>query len=302
MEKKYLCIDVGGTSIKYAVLDNKLQFSVRGSVVTPYEGTETYLNTLEAIFRDVKEKEPEISGIAMSVPGMIDSRQGICINGGNLTYVELLPLAANMKERCGVPVSIMNDAKAAALAEVTWGALADCQDAVVIVFGTGIGGALVKDGEVHLGKHFGAGEFSWIMMSQEFDHAEDSWALRNGNRRLVNLAAAAKGVSADGITSYQLFQWAEEGDERVLWALDKFTKDIAFMIMNLQAIYDPERFAIGGGISKQPLLLKYIQRNLDGFYATTRFPIPKPEIVTCKYYNDANLIGALGHFLNQYPA
>ena len=52
--KKYLCIDVGGTSIKYAVLDNKLQFSVRGSVVTPYEGTETYLNTLEAIFRDVK--------------------------------------------------------------------------------------------------------------------------------------------------------------------------------------------------------------------------------------------------------
>ena len=50
----------------------------------------------------------------MSVPGMIDSRQGSCINGGNLTYVELLPLAANMKERV-VFRCIMNDAKAAAL-------------------------------------------------------------------------------------------------------------------------------------------------------------------------------------------
>ena len=300
MEKKYLCIDVGGTSIKYAVLDSRLQFSARGSVVTPYDGVETYLDTLETIFHNVKEKEPQISGIAMSVPGMIDSNQGICINGGNLKYVELLPLAASMRKRCKVPVSVMNDAKAAALAEVTWGSLADCQDAVVIVFG--IGGALVKDGEVHSGKHFAAGEFSWLMMSQEFDHAEDSWALRNGNRRLVSLAAAAKGVSTDGITSYHVFQWAEEGDEQVLWALDKFTKDIAFMIMNLQVIYDPERFAIGGGISKQPLFLKSIQRNVDGFYATAKFPIPKPEVVTCKYYNDANLIGALGYFLSQYPA
>ncbi len=302
MEKKYLCIDVGGTSIKYAVLDSRLQFSARGSVVTPYDGVETYLDTLETIFHNVKEKEPQISGIAMSVPGMIDSNQGICINGGNLKYVELLPLAASMRKRCKVPVSVMNDAKAAALAEVTWGSLADCQDAVVIVFGTGIGGALVKDGEVHSGKHFAAGEFSWLMMSQEFDHAEDSWALRNGNRRLVSLAAAAKGVNTDGITSYHVFQWAEEGDEQVLWALDKFTKDIAFMIMNLQVIYDPERFAIGGGISKQPLFLKSIQRNVDGFYATAKFPIPKPEVVTCKYYNDANLIGALGYFLSQYPA
>ena len=54
MEKKYLCIDVGGTSIKYAVLDSRLQFSARGSVVTPYDGVETYLDTLETYFSQCK--------------------------------------------------------------------------------------------------------------------------------------------------------------------------------------------------------------------------------------------------------
>ena len=137
---------------------------------------------------------------------------------------------------------------------------------------------------------------------QEFDLQKTPGRSEMETERLIRLASRAKGVSPEGVTGYEVFRWAEEGDEEVLWALDKFARDIAFIIINLQAVFDPERFAIGGGISKQPLLLKYIQRNLDGFYATTRFPIPKPEIVTCKYYNDANLIGALGHFLNQYPA
>lgn len=296
MERNYLCIDVGGSSIKYAVLDERLRFLSRGSVPTPYEGTEKYLDVLVGIYESVNE---DISGIAMSVPGVIDSHNGICINGGNLLYIELFPLAKRMEERCHVPVSVMNDAKSAALAESTWGSLADCQDAVVLVFGTGIGGALIKDGEVHFGKHFSAGEFSWIMMNREFDHKEDSWALRNGNNRLVTMSAAAKGISPEGITGYDVFRWAKEGDEAVLWALDEFTKDIAWMIMNLQSIYDPERFAIGGGISKQPLLLTYIRKNLKYYHAICPFPIPEPEIVACKYYNDANLIGALGYFMSR---
>ncbi|MDO5407432.1 MAG: ROK family protein [Eubacteriales bacterium] len=300
MDKKYLCIDVGGSSIKYAVLDEKLNFLFRGNAVTPYEGVERYLDVLEEIYHTAEAAVTGIVGIAMSVPGVIDSHNGICINGGSLLYIELFPLVARMEERCHVPVSIMNDAKSAALAEVTWGSLSDCQDAIVLVFGTGIGGALVKDGEVHLGKHFAAGEFSWLMMSQEFDHVEDAWCYRNGFRRLVSMAAKVKGVDPESINGMDVFRWAEEGDEGVLWVLDKFTKDIAYMIMNLQCVYDPERFAIGGGISKQPLLLKYIQKNLNGFHTATPFPIPKPEVTVCKYYNDANLIGALGYFLSQH--
>lgn len=297
MNEMYLCMDVGGTSIKYAVLDKELNFYSRGSVPTPYQGVETYLDTLTGIFNSIEEK---VQGIAMSVPGVIDGDSGICITGGNLTYVELLPLKKRMEERCHVPVSVMNDAKCAAFAEATWGALADCQDGIVLVFGTGIGGALVKDGEVHQGKHFGAGEFSWIMMHPEFDNMEAIWARRNGNEELIRLASRAKGVKQEGLTTFDVFRWAEEGDEAVLWAIDRFTKDTAWMIMNLQVIYDPERILIGGGISKQPLFLEYIRKNLKRFYSLTEgIPVPEPEIMACKYYNDANLIGALGYFLRK---
>lgn len=303
MSEKYLCMDVGGSSIKYAVIDSTLNFYARGKVKTPYEGLDAYLDALTGIYQECREQEADtLCGIAMSVPGVIDSRSGICITGGALEdFVELLPLGRILEERCGVPVTLMNDAKSAALAEVTWGSLADCQDAVVIVLGTGIGGALIKDGEVHMGKHFSAGEFSWIMMGQDFDMAQESWAHHNGNQRLVSLAAAAKGLKPEGLTSYDVFQWCEAGDEAALWALDKFTKDIAWMILNLQSIYDPERFAIGGGISTQPLLLESIRKNLKYYHTVCPFPIPEPEVTTCKYFNDANLIGALGYFLSRSP-
>ena len=296
MNKKYLCIDVGGTSIKYVIMDTDLNLSSKGSVATPYDGVEAYLNTLEGIY---KQFDGQVCGIAMSVPGGIDSKNGICIFGGSLLFIDHLPLVQEMEKRCHVPVSIMNDAKSAALAEAAWGSLKDCKDAVVLVFGTGVGGALIKDGKVHMGKHFTAGEFSWIMMSPEFDQTGGAWGLRGGNKRLVSLAASAKGLSRENLTSYEVFNWAQEGDEAALWALDVFTKDIAFMILNLQSIYDPERFAIGGGISRQPLFLTYIQKNLNFYHSQCLFPMPKPEVVECKYHNDANLIGALGYFLNR---
>ncbi len=295
--EKYLCIDVGGSSIKHAVLDENLNFSSRGSVKTPYDGLETYLDTLEGIF---KPHKGQVAGIAMSVPGVIDSRNGICITGGALeSFIANLPLAKEMESRCHVPVTLMNDAKSAALAEAGWGSLTDCRDAVVLVFGTGVGGAIIKDGKVHMGKHFSAGEFSWIMMNREFDLLDNCWAKRSGNRRLVSMAASAKGVDEKDITSFDLFRWAREGDEAALWVLDLFTRDIALMIINLQSIYDPECFAIGGGISRQPLFLEYIRKNLKYYSSLCHLPVSEPEIRECKYHNDANLIGALKYHLDR---
>lgn len=292
---KYLCMDVGGSSIKFAVMDEGLTFYDKGSIPTPYEGTEKYLEVLEEIYHGF---EGGVQGIAMSVPGMIDSENGICVTGGNLTYVEQFPLAELLRTRCQVPVTIMNDAKCAALAEVSCGALRDCRDAVVLVFGTGVGGALIKDGRVHMGKHFAAGEFSFIMMDQECDFECSTWAKRSGSERLITMAARARGVNAGGVTGYDVFNWVEEGDELVRKALDKFTRDIAFMIMNLQMMFDPERFAIGGGISRQPLLIEYIQKNLEYYYALFPYTVPKAEVTACQYFNDANLVGALHYYLN----
>lgn len=296
--RKCLCIDVGGTAIKYGLIDSDVDLTDKGEVPTPYDGVEAYLDALERLYRKVEDK---VQGIALSVPGVIDSENGICISGGNLRYINNFNLAEELGKRVKVPVTVMNDAKSAAMAEARWGALADCRDGIVIVLGTGIGGALIKDGKVHFGKNFAAGEFSFISLGENMDSQDNTWAGRAGNPRLRTLVANAKGIEdPESITGFDVFRWAGEGDPLVLMALEQFTRGIAHMIINLQVIYDPDRFVIGGGISRQPLLLEYIQKNLDYFYTQFKWPGEKADVTTCKYFNDANLIGAYSYFLSRF--
>ena len=294
MEKRCLCIDVGGTAIKYALIDEARNLTDHGEVPTPKDGVESYLSALESI---CQQFAGQIRGVAMSVPGIIDSEHGICLTAGWLRYANGLHLGEELTRRTGLPVSIMNDAKAAALAEAAWGSLADCKDGVVILIGTGIGGALIKDGKVHFGKHGSAGEFSNIALSENVDMPGALWYAQNGTPRLVQMVAGAKGIPADQMNGRILFEQANAGDPVVLAALDRFTRGIALQIFNLQMIYDPEKFAIGGGISRQKLFLDSIQKNLDELY--TVYPekaFPHAQLTTCRFFNEANLYGAYRFF------
>ena len=67
-------------------------------------------------------------------------------------------------------------------------------------------------------------------------------------------------------------------------------------LFNIQAAVDPEKIAIGGGISQQPILHEYIQKSLDEIYEKMPIPIPRVQIVPCAYFNDSNLIGALANY------
>lgn len=297
MAKTCLCIDVGGSSIKYAKVDEQRTLMDYGKVPTPHEGVEEYLSQLKKIY---EKFEGQVEGISMSVPGMIDSGAGVCISAGDLKFADGLPLVKEMEQLCQVPVAIMNDAKCAALAEAAWGALKDCRDGVVLVLGTGVGGALVKDGEVHLGSHFAAGEFSFVLMGEETDQEGNMWAGVSGNERFMNMAARARRIDPAGINGEDVFRWINEGDEVMRKVLDEFTRPIARMILNLQAIFDPDRFAVGGGISRQPKLLESIQSNLDFLYTIYPIDIPRAEVTVCQFFNEANLVGAYRNYLRTF--
>ena len=90
-----------------------------------------------------------------------------------------------------------------------------------------------------------------------------------------------------------VFNAVKAGEKEAIESLTKFTRGIALQIFNLQTVLDPERIAIGGGISAQPTLIEYIKRHLGKLYAECPYQIPRAEIVTCKFQNDANLYGAL---------
>lgn len=295
---RFLVIDVGGSAIKFALMDASTVILEKDEVPTPLTGLEDYLQTLEDIYR---RYEGQVRGIAMSAPGAIDSDSGYFYTGGYLQdFIHDINLQELLEERCGVPVRIENDAKCAALAEAWTGSLKDCRDGVVIVLGTGVGGGIIKDGRVHKGKNFTAGELSFLIVGNDLEDERSYMSNLCGTVGLKNAASKAMGMKPEELDGKMIFERANAGDEAVIEAIDTFTKPIARLIYNIQIFYDPEKIAIGGGISRQPLLLELIRKNLEYIYENMQLPVimgQKAEVVACRYLSDSNLIGALRHFL-----
>lgn len=116
----YLAIDVGGTFTKYAIITDECRILEKGKRTTIREPLEGFISSLVDIFQKYKQC---IDGIALSMPGIIDSETGFMYTGGNLTCIKNLNIVEILENRCNVPVTVENDAKCAALAEVWKGVL-----------------------------------------------------------------------------------------------------------------------------------------------------------------------------------
>lgn len=294
---KYLSIDVGGTFTKYAVMDENCEFYKKDKVPTICDTTENFINMLVQIYEENKE---DVSGIAISSAGIIDSKNGIMHTGGSLFCISNLDIVNRLEECCGVSVSIENDAKCAGMAEIWKGSLEGCQHAVVMILGTAVGGAIISEGKVLKGNHFLAGEFSYLFTDSKNALApENTLAKRGGVPALRELTAKELGISKDNISGEKIFARAKQGDRKVLKAIRKYAHALAIQITNYQFMTDPEKIAIGGGISAQPLLIDMIREELVKLNQVYPHKVPIPEVTVCKFFNDSNLIGALYVHLQQ---
>ena len=287
---KYLVLDVGGSAIKYAFIQQDLKILEKSSVPTPMDSLDCFIETIGKIYDQYAQN---IKGMAISMPGIIDPEKGYSYTGGALRYIDKLNTVDVLKQRCPTNITIGNDAKCAANAEIGYGNLKDIQDGAVVILGTGIGGCLIKDHKVHTGRHFSAGEFSFVKTDYHDSIGWDyAWSIRNGIQGLLSRVQEQLQTDEE-YTGIEIFEMANQGNEKVIAGIDQFCKEVATQIFNVHIIFDCEKVAIGGGISAQPLLIELIQKNLDNIFAHLGFDVYKPEIVPCYYRNDANLIGAL---------
>lgn len=295
--KTYLTLDIGGSAIKYALIQDDLTILNKSSVPTPMDTLENFIETIGQIYDQYKD---QIVGIAISMPGIIDPQKGYNYTGGALEYIINLDTVNVLQERCPINITVGNDAKCAANAELGFGNLQDIQDGAVVILGTGIGGCIIKDHKVHTGRHFSAGEFSWI--KTDFHDSiswKNAWCTRNGIKGLLERVQENL-ETEETYTGIEIFEMANSGDEKVIEAINQFALEVATQIFNIHAIFDCEKVAIGGGISAQPLLIELIQKNLDMIFDSIGFEIYKPQLVPCYFRNDANLIGALYQHLQTY--
>lgn len=296
---KFLVLDVGGQAIKYAIMNEKAEFIEKSETPTPLDTLEHFVDTIVEIFNKHKDT---ISGIAMSMPGRIDSSKGYLYTGGALQYNDNTEMRNLLSKRCPVPIAIENDGKCAALAEAWVGNLKDYDDGIVVVLGTGIGGGIIKDKKLHKGKHFIAGEFSFIFTNNPLLPGRTNQCLADdcGTCGLTIPFATAKNLPIDNIDGRKFFEYANKGDKEALQTLDDYCHKLALQLYNLQHIYDPEKFAIGGGISRQDILFEYLEKNIEKCSTEIMYML-KPEIVRCKFFNDSNLIGALYNYITSFP-
>ena len=290
---KILTVDIGGTYIKYARMTEDMEILSRGRLPTPQDGREALLGTLAGIY-----EEEKVDGIAISLPGIIDTENGYVVMGGALRYNDDFYLRHALYQRCRTKICMENDAKCAAMAEAAAGSLRDVSDGFVLIFGTMIGGAYIHDHRLLRGRHFSAGEVSYITTVRDgFPEQDVVFGNRCGVPRLCRNYAARKGLDPAEVDGVRLFEDVQAGDEAAVGCLDEFAHEVAVQIFNIQTVLDPDRFAIGGGISAQPLFLEAVRKNLKRLYSVCPYDIPQAEVVTCKFQNDANLYGALACFL-----
>ena len=306
---KYLLIDNGGTQIKYALAYEDGTLIENSSFDTPSKklpnALDLYFTELDKIVE--KYKSQDIKGICISCPGRIEE-DGHCSDAGALPYFIGVNFITECKNRYGLDASIENDAKCAAIAELMSGSLEGVKNGMVITIGTGLGGGVITNGQVVRGSNFCAGEISAIPMNLYNQEDEnDTASAIISTKSITKMVADKLGLDATKMNGKDTFEYINKNDEGALQALDEFCMYLSRVIYTIQIVLDCEKFAIGGGISAQPKLIEYLKKNVHKAFSLPWLfsfgglpPVVEPEIVVCKYHNEANLIGALYDFKNKY--
>lgn len=292
--KQYLCIDIGGTAMKIGVLDEEGNIIESDSKKTP-DSLEKMYQLIEDVFQ--KYEKNNLQGLALSMPGAVDSEKGIIGGSSALDYIHGPLIKKDLELRLNIRVEMENDANCAALAEVWKGAASDVDDCCFIVSGTGIGGAVVKNKRIHKGKHLHGGEFGYMIADFNFETKEmKTWSDVGSTIAVVRAVAKEKGLDVSSLNGKDIFDHYRE-DKVYEKAVDKYYFVLANGIYNLQYAYDPQKIIIGGGISVRDDLLDEVNQRLDIIFEKFTHAKIRPVILTCQYHNDANLLGALYHFL-----
>ena len=284
---KYICLDIGGTSIKHGVLNDDLELITSGNTDTEaFLGGEAVLGKAIGIVKSYNE-DCNPAGICVSTAGMVDVEKGSIFHcGPTMPNYTGTPIKARMEEAFSLPCEVENDVNCAGLAEAHFGAARGSKICLCLTVGTGIGGSLILDGSVYNGISGSACEIGYMHMhGSSFEElASASAVLQRAEKR--------KGITLDG---KELFRLAREGDAVCIEEIEGMVKYLAEGIANIIYVSNPETVVLGGGIMNEgdylkPLLMaKLEERLVPAVFRSFRLEF-------ARFGNNAGMIGAYYHF------
>lgn len=282
-------IDIGGTSIKFAIWQNETLVG-HHAIPTPETKAE-FMTLLTAEVEKMKAQAP-ITGVGISSPGSVNKATGVIEGASAIPYIHNFPIQAELVARFGLSVSIENDANCAALAELASGAGRGASSLAFLVIGTGVGGALIFNHQIWHGAHLFGGEFGYTKVN---DHGTLSELGTVPNAIKRYLAHTDKQFS-EPLTGEMLYTLAAKADLDAQRELNTMYAALAQGVFNIQYSFDPEKIVLGGGISNNPQLIPGIETALDKIYQQVKIATLKPALALCQYTSEANLRGAAVDF------
>lgn len=285
----YLGIDIGGTAIKYGILNEKLE--VEKSWRKDTGNWQDMSAFYDYLCKDIDTREIDLIGIA--APGIIEEKTQKVMSRAatSIAVMQGSRIGAEVSKRLQKPVYSMNDAKAAAFCEIKKGSGYKTTTSAYWLIGTGIGGCLSMGDQLINGKDGLAGEFSHIPIKTQngsFASLGDAASIPALVKLYKQLSLTKDTVS----TGKEVCERFLKGDKSALEAMDLWCETQIQGFLILTSIYNPEVICIGGGISQETWFIELLQRKFQE--ANYRFShLITTKIVKCKYGNDANLIGAV---------
>lgn len=293
--KEYICIDIGGTSIKYGMVREDGSFLTTGEMPTEarqYGGPGIMEKAKKIVETYQAEYRPE--GICVSTAGMVD-----CENG-KITYASpLIPdytgteIKKTLEELYGIPCEVENDVNCAGLAEHFAGAARDSRISVCLTIGTGIGGAILIDGKVFHGFSGSGCEVGYMHLpGGEFQDL-------GASSILVKKVASYKNTDPEEINGKYVFEQAKQGDEDCIRAIREMCEVLGMGIANICYVVNPEVVVLGGGIMAQKEYLKDLLRDsLDKYLLPSVAQHTRLEFA--QNQNQAGMLGAYYNFRSRH--
>ena len=292
-------IDLGGTFVKYALLSESGQILFDGKLPIGGKATrEDTLNTIQQSIQNVvdeaADKKIEIKGIGIGSPGII--YKGVVLGGAdNLDRWENIDLGSIYSDKFGMSVFVDNDANVMGLGEVAFGAAKDCTDVIFITVGTGIGGAIVINGQLYGGYKNRGAELGHITIKH--DGIECNCGGRGcleayaSTTALIQQYTERTGKDATTIDGYYIVEKFKENEPEAVECLQNHTAYLGHGIAGFINTFAPQKVVIGGGISEAGQF--YIDMIKKSAF---RFAMPdcsvNTDIVSALLGNNAGSMGA----------
>jgi glucokinase len=296
---RHLGLDLGGTNIKAVVVErDREEWRVldRDQVATPAaDGPDAIVARMIEVGRDLIGRSPGVTSVGVGIPGLYDPVAGTTRFLVNIPGAWAgKPVAGPVGTALGLPVALINDARAFGVAELRLGAARGVSTMIGFTLGTGVGGVMAVDGRVHQGHDGTAGELG----HQTID-PDGPWC-NCGNRGCLEAFARGDQIAklCGTATPEEAIETARAGDARAIEGFRQVGRYLGIGIANMVVVVSPDRVVLGGGLAvAADLMLESIHEELRRRVHTTS--LDQVEIVTAELGTWAGAIGAAVHGAEQ---